>query len=208
MEIPAFFATYRDERMQVTDGFFNSISPKAGTRFMEFSETVSPQVNRQFRSPMLMIDCNSFAAREFSEKVMKNLRVPGADIWFMTYIATVEDVFDSFNRDADMVFGPTHFIESDSELKDICNVSDSFVPVVFVHQGKAVVRKRVSADVQTVLDKLVSYGFYRNCVLDMEDSLDGYTWSIIASDYPSTIPFVSNPSRIQGFPAVITPFLL
>lgn len=157
---------------------------------------------------MVVIDCNSFAQRGFSEKVMKHLRVPGADLWFMTCINTVDDVFDAFNRDADFVFAPYHMILNEAELKDIIDVSDSVVPVVFVSKGRAVLRGRRRSDVVDVLDKLIDLGFYRNCLLDTDGSLDGYTWSIVSSDYPSTIPFVDSPSRLEGCKNVITPYLL
>jgi hypothetical protein len=99
-------------------------------------------------------------------------------------------------------------IYDEDELRDINEVSDSLVPVVFVSKGRAVLRGRRRSDVVSVLDKLVELGFYRNVVLDTDNNLDAYTWSIVSSDYPSTIPFVVNPSRLEGFKHAITPYLL
>ena len=136
------------------------------------------------------------------------MRISGADVWFYTYIETVEDVFDAFNKDAALVLAPYHFIRSDGELMDICEVSDSVVPVVSIHKGRAIISKRKSGDVLEVLEKLVRMGFYRNFVLDSENSLDQYTWSVIAEDYPSTIPIVNDPNQVKGFQSVITPYLI
>jgi hypothetical protein len=208
MEIPAFFATYKEDGMYVSDGHFTSTNLKADSRSHPFSDVVPGVINREVRQPVVVIDCNSFAQRAFSEKVMKHLRVPGADLWFMTCINTVDDVFDAFNRDADFVFAPYHMIYNEEELKDIIDVSDSVVPVVFVSKGRAVLRGRRRSDVVDVLDKLIDLGFYRNCVLDTDGSLDAYTWSVISSDYPSTMPFVDSPSRLEGFKHAITPYLL
>ncbi len=208
MEIPAFFATYRDDKMQVTDGHFTATTAKEGSRYLDFRETVSEGIDRSARAPAVFVDCNSFAEREFSEKVMKHMNVKGADVWFMTYIETVEDVFDSFNRDAEIVLAPYHFILNEAELKDICSVSDSVVPVLFVHNGRLVQRGRRHGDVLGTLEKLVSIGYYRNCILDMGNSLNGYTWSIISSDFPSTIPFVDSPYHAEGFQNTIVPFLI
>lgn len=206
MEIPAFFATYRDQRMMVTDGRFSAVSPKPGNEFLPFGETVSKVVDKSHRSPALFVDCDSFQMHEFSEKVMKHMKAPGMDVWFMTYVDSVEDVFDAFNKDADLVFAPYHFIRSEAELRDICSVSDSFVPVISVHRGRAITGSRSSSDVLKVLEKLVSIGFYRNSVMDAGNSLDGYTWSVIAEDYPSTIPIVDRTGGIEGFQSTIIPY--
>ena len=208
MEIPAFFATYRHPSMMVTDGYLTAVSPKMGKRFLPLNEMVSQGLDKNERSPVVIIDCDSFEEKEFSEKVMKHMRISGADVWFYTYIETVEDVFDAFNKDAALVLAPYHFIRSDGELMDICEVSDSVVPVVSIHKGRAIISKRKSGDVLEVLEKLVRMGFYRNFVLDSENSLDQYTWSVIAEDYPSTIPIVNDPNQVKGFQSVITPFLI
>ncbi len=194
--------------MMVTDGYLSAVSPKMGKRFLPLNEMVSQGLDKNERSPVVIIDCDSFEEKEFSEKVMKHMRISGADVWFYTYIETVEDVFDAFNKDAALVLAPYHFIRSDGELMDICEVSDSVVPVVSIHKGRAIISKRKSGDVLEVLEKLVRMGFYRNFVLDSENSLDQYTWSVIAEDYPSTIPIVNDPNQVKGFQSVITPFLI
>jgi len=199
MEIPAFYASYKDGKMLVSDGSFSSIEPKEGVRTYPFTEKVSKCLPAENRPPVAVIDCSSFEEGEFSEKVMKHLRLRNTEIWFFTYIETVDDVFDSFNKDASLVFAPYHFIKDDSQLKDICSVSDSVIPVVFIHRGKAILPGGKKTDVLKVLDKLVKIGYYRNCVLDMDRTLDEYTWSVICEDYPSTIPFVDSEDRVKGF---------
>jgi hypothetical protein len=208
MEIPAFYASFEEGKMLVSDGTFSSIMPRKGSRAQDFTETVSGCLPIENKPPVTIIDCNSFEVREFSEKVMKHLKLRNTEIWFFTYIETVEDVFDSFNKDASLVFAPYHFIKNDAELKDICSVSDSVVPVIFIHKGQAVLPGGKKTDVIKVLDKLVSIGYYRNCVLDMGRSLDDYTWSIIREDYPSTIPFVDSEDQVKGFQTQIIPYLL
>jgi len=205
MEIPAFFASYIDQKMMVSDGRFSAVTPKAGERFLPLNETIRKNLGEE-RTPVVIVDCDSFELGEFSEKVMKHLRVPGKNVWLMTYIRTVEDVFDAFNKDAEFVLAPYHFITSDAELRDICNVSDSVVPVISIHKGKAIIGRRRSADAVTVLEKLVSIGYYRNFILDSENSLDGYTWSVISEDYPSTIPIVDRSQEMEGFHHTIMPF--
>lgn len=208
MEIPAFFVVYDRKAVKLTDGRFTNISVSPGERMYEFHKTLGESLDRDYDGPVMMIDCNSFSEREFCEKVMKNMRIRGYEIWFMTYINTVEDVFDAFNKDAELVFAPYHFIDSDAELRDICDVSDSVVPTIFVHKGRAVLHGGRTGDVRDVLEKLVRIGFYRNCILDMDDSLDQYSWTVISEDYPSTIPFLDGGYSKEGFESIITPYLL
>jgi len=208
MEIPAFYASYEEGKMLVSDGTFSSVMPIKGLRTKDFTSAVSQCLPADDRPPVTVIDCNSFEEREFSEKVMKHLKLRSTEIWFFTYIETVDDVFDSFNKDASLVFAPYHFIRNDGELRDICSVSDSVVPVIFIYKGKAILPGGKKSDVIKVLDKLVSIGYYKNCVLDMGRSLDDYTWSVIREDYPSTIPFVDSESYVKGFQTVIVPYLL
>jgi len=206
MEIPAFFTSFRDDQMVVSDGRFSKGIVKEGTRFAEYSKTVYDASKSEGR-PAVVIDCNSLIAQDFSEKVMKHMRIQSTELWLMTCIRTVDDVFDAFNKDAEFVLSPYHYIESDAELKDICEVSDKVVPVIYVRDGKAILRKGRKADVLEVLEKLVRIGFYRNCILDPDESLDGYSWSIVSADYPSTLPFMDSQGP-DGFQNIIRPYLL
>ena len=207
MEIPALFTFYEEKEIRITDGYFSSASPKRGNRARPISDFTSSQ-SAEAKSPVVIIDCNSFEEHEFSEKVMKHLKIKGSPIWFMTYIETVEDVFDAFNKDAEFVFAPYHFIASDLELKDICDVSDSVIPTVFIHRGQAVLPGGKKGDIIKVLEKLVGFGFYKNCILDTDRSLDAYSWSVIAEDYPSSIPFMDSATRPEGLENFISPYLL
>ena len=207
MEIPAYYASYGPEGMQVSDGYFSVLAPRRGQRTADLKDTVWDSFEGKDKTPVVIMDCNSLESRQFSEKVMKHLRLTGFPIWFMTCINTVDDVFDAFNKDAEFVLAPYHFIESDAELKDINEVSDSFIPMIFVHNGKAILPKGRKADVLTVLEKLVNMGFYKNCIVDMKRSLDGYSWSVISEDFPSTMPFVDDVRDLEGFQTLIRPFL-
>ena len=205
MDIPAYFVTFRDRVMTVSDGNFRGSYPREGVNPQPLS-IISETADRTNRSPVVIIDCNSFDEHTFSEKVMKNLTVKGHEIWFMTYIETVEDVFDAFNRDASYVLAPYHLTESDTELVDICDVSDSVMPVIFIKDGKAVTRNGRRTDVLRLMEKLVSFGFYKNVICDMDGTLDEYTWSVISEDYPSTFPLIPYNGMVSGFQHEIIPY--
>jgi len=208
MEIPALFATYRDDGLKATDGIFTKISARAGDRLIDFKKASSDVFNPQTRSQVVVIDCDSLELREFTGQVMKRLTIRGMDVWFMTCIRTVDDVFDAFNKDAEFVLAPYHFVSDREEWQDICDVSDSVMPTLFVRDGKALLNNGRYDDITYILDKLVSLGFYKNCILDIDGSVDDYTWSVIAEDYPSTVPFVDSDSVPNGFSTYIRPYLI
>ena len=91
MRIPAFMTTWQDGGLQCTDGWFHGTVPGKGSRTVPFHEAVSEGTVKEARSPAVVVDLDSLGRRYFDEKVMKNMKVRGADIWFMTYIQDADD---------------------------------------------------------------------------------------------------------------------
>ncbi len=208
MEIPALFATYRDGGLKATNGIFTKVSAKSGDRFVDFKEASSDVFNPQTRSQVVVIDCDSLEQREFTGQVMKRLTIRGMDVWFMTCIRTVDDVFDAFNKDAEFVLAPYHFVRDRDEWEDIGDVSDSIIPTLFIQDGKVLTNTGRLEDVTYILDKLVSDGFYKNCILDLKSTIDDYDWSVIADEFPSTIPFIDSDKIPEGISTAIRPYLI
>lgn len=209
MEIPAFFATYRDGSLMAADGRFIGTVPRLGDRLVPFQEATGSREITEERGPAVVLDCDSLGSRVFRENVLKRMRVRGSDIWFMTYIETVDDVFDSFNTNAEKLLAPYHTVLDDAEWEDIHGVSDSVIPTVYIHCGQAVCRRGRLKDVCTVLDSLADMGFYKCCILDADESLSAYDWCQALQEHPSTVPFVFGPAsnvQIHGFKDAIVPF--
>ena len=130
---------------------------------------------------------------------MKHLRIRGADLWLMTCVRNEDDLFDAFNSGPDAVISPFHFSDSDKALAEILELSDSFIPAVYVNKGAGVARRR-KQDVHEILNKLYDLGFYRMCVLDTDMSLAAGSWERIADRFPSCIPFPGCPGGdIDGY---------
>ncbi len=107
----------------------------------------------------------------------------------MTAVETTEDLMDAFNSSADMVISPYHVSRSDAILKDIMDVSDSFIPAVYVKNGLGIRRNGRGSDVESILDELMDMNYFRICVVDTDMSLTGRQWESIADMCPSAIPF-------------------
>ena len=130
---------------------------------------------------------------------MKRLRVRGAYLWLMTSIETTEDLMDAFNSSADMIISPYHFSLSDAILKDIMDVSDSFIPAVYVADGMGIRRGGRKSYVEDILDELMDMNYFRICVVDTDMSLTDRQWESIEDMCPSVIPFPG--ARYASVPA-------
>lgn len=190
MEVPAVFASWSNEELWSHNAWFRGTTPVTVGEPARFEDAVSAMPRPAVREPVLVADLDSLSRRMFTEGVLKAMKARGRDIWFMTWIETVDDVFDAFNTNADTVLGPYHSSASDAELRDIIGVSDSFVPAVFAVGGRAVTR-RGPADVRDALGSLTDMGYYRICIVDTDGSLDG-EWDPVIDRYPSVIPFTDH----------------
>lgn len=208
MQVPAFFASYRDDSIVATDGRFSGVRAVAGSRTMPFEQAVSEGIIKESRAPAVVVDCDSLTMGAFIEHIPKNMKVRGADLWFMTFIQDVDDVFDSFTTNADTLLAPYHTVLSDAEFRDMHNVSDSVIPTVFVRRGYGIVNRRRKDTVETILSHLSDLGFYKTCVLDTDGSIPDYEWADIYDGFPAAIPFTDSPdAKAQGFQMTIEPFI-
>ena len=96
MDIPAFFTSRTDDRLSVSCGRFTSTKTEHWGPAVPFNEATGAGIIREERSPAVVVDVDSLESKAFNEGVMKIMKVRGADLWFMTYIETVDDVFDAF----------------------------------------------------------------------------------------------------------------
>ena len=198
MDIPAIFASHRADGLVAVPAWFDGVRPVAVGAPVPFDEATASIPRSEERSPAVVVDLDSLSERTFSERVMKTMRVRGSDIWFMTHIETVDDLFDAFNTSADIVMGAYHSSASDAELEDIHSVSDSFMPVVYAIGGRAVLRQGKPGDLLETLSALADIGFYRTCVLDTDGSVTEATWEVIFDGFPSAVPFTRRRSGPEG----------
>lgn len=199
MDIPAFFAASSDRRTVCIDSVFQGMLPTPSSGEIPLSE-ISDRIRREVRSPVVVMDHSSLRKRSFDGSLTKHLKVRGTEPWLMTHIETVDDLFDAFNGNTEMVLAPLHTILSTYELEDIHTVSDSFIPVVYCTGAEAVVMGGRRSGIGRTLDNLADHGFYRVCIMDCDGSIGDAEWGSIAEDHPSVMPFhIGRGRKVQGF---------
>lgn len=189
MDIPALFASFSDGALHSHEAWFRGTRPVVRGTSVPFGEAVAGLPRGEDRGTVAVIDLDSLSLCRFTEGVVKNMRVRGHDIWLMTWIEDADDLFDAFNTNADMVLGPLHAVSSDSDLRDILSVSDSFIPTAFVEGGRVLGTKR-REDVVDAVRRLHDIGFSRACVLDTDGSVSDGEWDDVFDDMPSAVAFI------------------
>ena len=189
MDIPALFASFSDGALHSHEAWFRGTRPVVRGTSVPFGEAVAGLPRGEDRGTVAVIDLDSLSLCRFTEGVVKNMRVRGHDIWLMTWIEDADDLFDAFNTNADMVLGPLHAVSSDSDLRDILSVSDSFIPTAFVEGGRVLGTGR-RGDVVDAVRSLHDIGFSRACVLDTDGSVTDGEWDDVFDDMPSAVAFI------------------
>lgn len=188
MDIPALFASFSYGALHSHEAWFRGTRPVVRGTSVPFGEAVAGLPRGEDRGTVAVIDLDSLSLCRFTEGVVKNMRVRGHDIWLMTWIEDADDLFDAFNTNADMVLGPLHAVSSDSDLRDILSVSDSFIPTAFVEGGRVLGTGR-REDVVDAVRRLHDIGFSRACVLDTDESVTDGEWDDVFDDMPSAVAF-------------------
>ncbi len=189
MDIPAIFATWEEDGLRARNAWFRGIFPVAEPDSVPFSKAVSRISRSEQRRPAVVVDADSIAMRGFSERVMKEMRIRGSDIWLTTWVEDANDLFDAFNTSVEMVMGPLHAVASRDDLEDIVSVSDSFVPMIFVVRGEAVEMGGRHSGIHDVLRRLADAELYHPCILDTDGSITDDGWGSIFDGFPLAIPF-------------------
>ena len=188
MDIHALFASFSDGALHSHEAWFRGTRPVVRGTSVPFGEAVAGLPRGEDRGTVAIVDLDSLSLCRFTEGVMNNMRVRGHDIWLMTWIEDADDLFDAFNTNADIVLGPLHAVSSEADLRDILSVSDSFVPTVFVENGRALGTGRPEDAVDAVR-RLHDIGFSRACVLDTDGSVTDVDWDDLFDDMPSAVAF-------------------
>ena len=155
--------------------YFDVLTPKMKGETRKLVRTKEKREESEERPTALVMDVKGLQRRNLNDVLLKRLRIRGTNVWFLTNIESVDDVFDAFNTDAEAVLVPSHTVRSPEEFSDILDVSDSAIPVLFVRKRNSVLFGR-SDDYRKVIDEIVSFGYGTVAVFDLDDSIPENDW--------------------------------
>ena len=127
------------------------------------------------KRPVVIMDVKGLRRGNMDNVLLKNLKIRGSKIWFMTQIETADDVLDAFNTDADAVLMPFGTVMDTFEMGSIMEISDSVIPVVIVS------KRRTDSylgrtEVLSALRELERFGYRRSIVMDTDGGFELRDW--------------------------------
>jgi len=203
MEIPAIYSVFRNGEVRAAPVRIE------GTEISFLSEPVPPAYSpeeMEERMPVLVADVRGLGKKELDDRLLTKMKFPGSDVWFLTHIKDIEDVFDSFMGNVTKVLVPFHTTRNDIVWEEIHEVSENCFPTLFVSHGKVICRKEQTKDIGTAIGELERKGFREIVVLDTDSTLRKDDWLYLYERSPDVIPFVRNTNRVdenEGFQKII-----
>lgn len=205
MEIPAIYSIYKGGEVKTASVSFE------GERLLLDSEPEPLEFyprDEEERTQVMVADVRGLNKRQLDDRLLTNVKMPGSDIWYLTFIEDIEDVFDSFMGDIAKILIPYHTVRNGLVLREAFDVSDNSIPVAFVSNGRVLSGDENTKDIRTVLEELTAVGFTEIVVFDTDAMLTKEDWSSIGDRFSGAIPYVKGKTpefiREMGFRDIIS----
>ncbi|MDR3282340.1 MAG: hypothetical protein LBS92_01865 [Candidatus Methanoplasma sp.] len=186
MYIPALFALFTDRTPMAGNAEQSNGRLYAQPPFVPLKSACAGSGNRE---PAVVVDVKGLNGRVFDDRIIKNAKVSGSDMWLMTRIRDLDDVLDGFMGNAEKLLVPYHTLKNANILKDVIELSDCCIPVVFSNNGAAKCFRR-TAELGEIIKETASIGFPTTIVFDADNSISLDVWSHICDRHPGAVPFL------------------
>ncbi len=170
--IPLLYAVADDRKVMVGPAEFDG--REFSVRDPQKINTVSRLKTGAERGKVLLVDTVGVNVGKFNASFIEYCRVPGNDLWLVEPVYDDIDVLDAFIGYADKIVFPYDDIRGDEVLKDILEISDNCVPLLFIRNGKC-----KGGDPARIADRLVSLGFHNIVVADLDGSVTDDAWDML-----------------------------
>ena len=205
MEIPAIYSVFKGGEVMSAPVRFDG----ARISFESEPERLAYSADEEGdRGQVLVVDVRGLGRRWMDERLLTNARFPGSDVWFLTHVRDVGDVFDCFIGGAARLLLPYHTARRGRVMREAYELSENCVPVVFVSRGRALCGGGRTADVGAAVEELAGIGYREVAALDTDSSLGEGDWAHLRDRLPGLIPFVRSRGSVAagGFKDVIADF--
>jgi hypothetical protein len=191
MEIPAIYSVFKGGEARAASAKIDGtkISLASEPEMIEYSADKTAE-----RMPVVIVDVKGLGRGRPDDRLLSNVRFPGSDTWFLTFIYDVNDVFDCLMGEVDSIIIPYHTINNNHVMKDAYDVSENCIPAVFVSMGMAVCRDGLPSDLRLTVRELAEVGFGKIIVFDTDSSLFSGDWADLHDIFQGLIPFIRKDS--------------
>lgn len=185
--IPAIYSVFRGGEVRAAEVTID------GTNISFVSEPVKVTYSADElddRMPVLIADVKGLGRGNMDDRLLTNMRFPGSDVWFMTCIRDIEDVFDCFMGDTVNVLIPCHTVRNGLVMREAFEVSEYCIPVLFVSRGTAVCAGGQTKEINDAVNDLSGIGFKKIVIFDTDSSINTDGWSSLYGRFSGLVPFV------------------
>jgi hypothetical protein len=189
MEIPAIYSVLKGGEVRAAPVAISGADISFGSDPAVPNYSVEEMDDRM---PVVVVDVKGLGKGNLDDKLLTNIRFPGSDVWFLSYIYNIEDVFDCFMGNIVKALIPYHTTASNSVMKDIHDVSDDCIPVLFIARGKVICRGGQTNDIMASVEELARTGFIEIIIFDTDSTMMKEDWIRIYDRFQGIIPFIRN----------------
>jgi len=187
MEIPALYAVFKGGSIKAgsaihTDGKIILDTKLRAAREM-FTESDE-------RTEVVVVDVKGLNRGNMDDNLLTGMVIPGNDIWYLTHIEDIEDIFDGFMGDVSKIMIPYHTVRNTAVLEEAYDVSDNCIPVVFSSLYDL-------DDMISSIEKVFRIGYTEAVVFDIDDTVSEGDWTTLRKKFDNVTPYVRNRSRVE-----------
>ena len=115
--------------------------------------------------PIILLDVDGFSERFLNGEIVKEVRIKGRDLWFVTYVENIEDVISALTGAFSGLGIPMHTVKEEDLMDHASEMSDSVFPVAFVRNGTEISTGRRPDELEIMLRE---QGLPRLVCIDMD----------------------------------------
>ena len=188
MKIPALYATYKGGSVHTGRVEYSGDKMSLGEPI-----TRSTQVSKDDeRLPLVVVDVRGMNTRVMDDRLLMDMKFPGGDVWYLTPIVDLDDLFDVFMGDIVKVLMPIHMVRDRSTLEEIFEISDCCIPVIYPSKVRSV---------DNMIRELGRVGFMDVVVCDRAGEISYDGWNRLFETI-GVIPFVCDTSVADELEAI------
>ncbi len=131
--------------------YFEGDVPKLGDTVPLKDAMLKAYESTEEDAPIVLLDVDGFSERFLNGEVVKEVRIRGRDLWFVTYVENLEDVISALTGSFSGLGIPMHTVKEDGLMRLAREMSDLTFPAAFIRNGTEISTGRRPDELETIM---------------------------------------------------------
>lgn len=128
--------------------------------------------------PIVLLDVDGFSERFLNGEIVKEVRIRGRDLWFVTYVENLEDVISALTGSFSGLGIPMHTVREENLMKLASEMTELAFPAAFIRNGREISTGRRPDELEIIMR---NRGEKRLLCIDMDSlTTQEFDFSIIS----------------------------